>query len=154
MEEWMKLTEMVVSDSKKLADACNVSGAGDEHAFRLILNATNYEERIERKIGEYKVTFKGVPCSILNEIRIGAPITEQTHIIHYKGGTHTIFLFESSKLILQKESLGGTFIYFDQMLKEAKRWASENVVFNSCSNYMEKFKCIIEKKRDERKNFL
>jgi hypothetical protein len=91
------------------------------------------------------VIFKGVPGRVLNETNAG-PIAEETHIIHYKGeGARLILLFKHSKLTLQKENMGEIYSYFDQTLDKAKRYATENVVFNSCSNAVEGFKCKFER---------
>jgi hypothetical protein len=48
IEEWVKETEALANDPKKLFEACKTSGGGDQHTLRLILNTT--EERIERRM--------------------------------------------------------------------------------------------------------
>lgn len=90
-EEWAARTERIVTDPRALSRALATSGGGDQHALREIIGFANYNGLFKRRVGGQELTFKGLPCRLLNETNCVA-ITDDTHVIHYKGGWHPIIL--------------------------------------------------------------
>lgn len=95
MSFWREKTEQIVSNKKLLAEACQQNGAADQHALWGIIGENNFHEQKKRSINGNEILFQGIPCEYLNETR-SVPLTEKTHIIHYKSGWHPILL-ESAK---------------------------------------------------------
>ncbi|MCK4325489.1 hypothetical protein KAW55_01895, partial [bacterium] len=91
MKCWLKRIEEIIANPADFERAKELNGAADQHALSEILNAQNYDGFIEKKIEREAVKFKGVACKYLNETN-SVPITEDTHIIHYKAGWHPIIL--------------------------------------------------------------
>ncbi len=87
--------ERMVTSREQLATAVGSSGAADQHALREIIGFCNYDRTITREVEANGVTrpitFRGEPCSVLNETNC-RPITRNLRIIHYKTGWHPILL--------------------------------------------------------------
>lgn len=90
--EWVRLIEAVVGDPARLEEALKMSGAADQHTLRTLIGfRDNYDGLFERQLAGQTFVFKGVPCRFLNETNC-RPITDDTHVIHYKSGWHRILL--------------------------------------------------------------
>lgn len=143
MDEWVKRVEDTLNNVRALDEANKLSGAADQHVLRLILDTENYDGFIERDICGNTLLFKGVSCKILNETN-SVPITNETHIIHYKAGWHPIVLdgkpFSRNR---PEKTSREMYDYFNQTLNKARQYASENIVFNACDNYVSEFKSTI-----------
>lgn len=91
LEEWGARTKRIVTDRNALSKALALSGDASQHAFREMIGFVNYDNLVGRSIRGRNIVFKGVPCRLLNETN-SVPITDDTHIIHYKAGWHPILL--------------------------------------------------------------
>jgi len=94
MEHWLECTESIIKDPYELKVAIQRNGAADQHALFKILNSVSYDNCLDRNIKDEMIRFKGVNTRYLNETSSG-PITNDTHIIHYKAGWHPIILDEA-----------------------------------------------------------
>ena len=87
---WTQETMNILSDNELKKQATSRSypyGAPDQMAFYRLLNFSLPQET-------YAVSglvIKGVPCALLNETN-SKPVHTETHIIHYKGGWHSILI--------------------------------------------------------------
>ncbi|MGV3531967.1 MAG: hypothetical protein ACO1QR_06320 [Chthoniobacteraceae bacterium] len=91
---WKERTLAILSDPERYRvanDSRNPFGASDQMALHELLGyrlgRTNYEVPVEGGAAR----LRGVPCAILNETN-SCPVSEQTHVIHYKGGWQPILL--------------------------------------------------------------
>lgn len=142
-EEWAARTERIVADPKALSFACNVSGAADQHSLREIIGFANYDGRFIREFAGRDFVFKGVPCQFLNETN-SVPITEDTHIIHYKSGWHPIILrgedFTESRPEHQSREM---YDFWMNTAAQAKRYVAKHVVRHATRQSVERFRQII-----------
>jgi len=82
-EKWRNVTNSIISGRKnKLVSEW---GSADQAALALLLDTDDHSQPIVRD----GVTLKGFPCHYLNETEC-RPITNDTHIIHYKAGWRPI----------------------------------------------------------------
>ncbi|MGV3531518.1 MAG: hypothetical protein ACO1QR_04055, partial [Chthoniobacteraceae bacterium] len=91
---WKEHTLGILSDPARYEvanDSRNPYGASDQMALHEVLGyelgRTDYEVAVEGG----PARLRGVPCAVLNETN-SCPVTEQTHVIHYKGGWQPILL--------------------------------------------------------------
>ncbi len=136
-EQWAGETERIVSDPNALAKALGASGSGDQHAFRRIVGFANYDGLFTRNVGGRDLTFKGVHCSLLNETNC-VPITEETHMIHYKGGWHAILL--EGRPFSTKRPEGECrcmYDYWQIAAEQTNRFVAREVLRASVSRYKE-----------------
>ena len=89
--EWATRTTPIVADRALMAQAKERSGGGTQHSLRSLIGYVNYDRTYERAIAGQTYVLRGLPCHQLNEIR-SVPITDETYIVHYKGGWHPILL--------------------------------------------------------------
>jgi len=91
LREWAARTARIVADRDLLARALKDSGGGDQQALRELIGFANYDRTYTQTIAGQTYVLRGLPCHQLNEVR-SVPITDDTYIIHYKGGWHPILL--------------------------------------------------------------
>ena len=94
VEEWNRRTKAILSNRKRCDTGISISGAPDQHALREIIGWANYDRSIDVSLQGRSLKFRGVECKYLNEGQC-KPISEETHIIHYKSGWHRILLDRS-----------------------------------------------------------
>ena len=139
-EKWASHAEEIVSDEQALAFARRISGAADQHALRQMIGFVNYKELIVRQIAGTGFRFKGVPCEFLNETN-SAPITDNTHIIHYKGGWHPIILHGKDFSKNRPEPASREmYQYWLKTEKEAHSFICKSVLRSAVQKYAETFK--------------
>jgi hypothetical protein len=142
--EWAARTERIVADPAALSFACGVSGGADQHSFRELMGFTNYDGRFRRKVAGRDFVFKGVPCQFLNETN-SVPITEDTHIIHYKGGWQPIILrgqdFSESRPEHQGREMYDLWM---NTSTQAKQYVAKHVVKHAASQCLARFKQLID----------
>lgn len=87
--------EGMIQSKSDFAQAVGASGALDQHALRELIGFCNYDGTFTRPItaaGQTReITFRGVPCRVLNETNC-RPVDADLRIIHYKTGWHPILL--------------------------------------------------------------
>lgn len=142
VQEWADRTNEIIRDKKLLAKACAVNGAADQQSLMDILASTQFDKQIIREVHGHSLLFKGINCEYLNEIR-STPITDKTHIIHYKSGWHPILL-DGQEFTTQRpeESSRMLFDFWKVNLKFANKYFIKNIVFNSCQSHLRRFKKI------------
>ncbi len=93
-QAWRERTLAILSDTERYRLANDVRqpyGASDQMALHELLGFQLGRAEYLAKVGAEQVRLKGVPCAVLNETN-SSPITEATHVIHYKGGWQPILL--------------------------------------------------------------
>jgi len=88
---WIELTERIENDRSQREFARKFSWSAEQHALREIVGFVNYDRVIDVTIADKPLRFKGVEGTYLNETMC-KPISENTHILHYKGGWQTVLL--------------------------------------------------------------
>lgn len=91
---WREETLAILRDParfRRANDPHEPFGAADQMALHEMLGYRAAQTRYAIDIGGERVRFRGEPCEMLNETR-SCPITERTHIIHFKGGWQPILL--------------------------------------------------------------
>lgn len=127
MDLWNEKTEAIVEDHALLDKAVATYGAADQYALAEILNKKIYNDVIEVELDNFLLKFKGVECKYLNETRC-VPITEETHIIHFKAGWHPILLLnEPFTFNRPKESCKEMFLYWYRLYSTALRNSMKKV---------------------------
>ena len=144
MKYWLKCVEEIIANPMDLRIASRLSGAADQHALVEILNTQNYDGFIEKDIEGEIVKFKGVACKYLNETN-SAPITEDTHIIHYKAGWHPIIL-ENAPFTKNRpqEACKEMLDYWQKLYREVTINSVRLFIMASCLKHKEKFVGIVE----------
>jgi FkbM family methyltransferase len=144
MKRWLKLTEKIVANPAKLQVAMKLSGGADQQAFLEILNVHDLDSITDREIDGEKVRFKGIACKYLNETNC-VPITEDTHIIHYKSGWHSILL-EKTPFTKNRpqESCKEMFDYWQRFYQEVTTDSIKFFTLISASKCKGKFVHIID----------
>jgi hypothetical protein len=92
--EWRRQTIAILQDPERYRKANSPDlpyGAGDQMALHEMLGYREGTTAYEMQLGDEKVRLRGESCEYLNETR-SCPITERTHIIHFKGGWQPILL--------------------------------------------------------------
>jgi hypothetical protein len=91
---WREETLAILRDPERFRranDPREPFGAADQMALHEMLGYRAGQTRYEITIAGERVRLRGEPCEVLNETR-SCPITERTHIIHFKGGWQPILL--------------------------------------------------------------
>ena len=91
---WRAETMAILRDSPRLAQANDARlpyGASDQMALHQMLQFTPGQREYVREIDGHTVRFYGEHTDVLNETR-STPLTEQTHVLHFKGGWQPILL--------------------------------------------------------------
>lgn len=81
---WKELTGKLLASSEKLKQQKRNSWGGEDQACLGEMLKNSDFSGFSKKIVYNGIIFQGVPCEELNETRC-VPISEKTHIIHYKG---------------------------------------------------------------------
>lgn len=92
--EWRKKTEQILGNPDLFSQANNKTlpyGGADQMSLQQIIDYS----RTQNAFTFQNLTCKSVHCAILNET-YSRPITENTHIIHYKGGWRDIIFFKGN----------------------------------------------------------
>ncbi len=93
-ERWREETVKILKDPELFNQANDSKlpyGGGDQMSLHQILGYRCGQTTYDCEIAGQRVRFHGEPCEVLNEIR-SVPITDRTHLIHYKGGWQPILL--------------------------------------------------------------
>jgi hypothetical protein len=146
-EEWAARTERIVSNREQLALALQRSGGGDQQAFREIVGFLNYDGTRTCRVAGQDLTVRGFPCEMLNETR-SVPITEKTHIIHYKGGWHPVLL-EGEPFTAQRSEGDSAEMYrfWLSTEREASAFIARQVVGRACALSMRNAECGMRNER-------
>ncbi len=91
---WDKETHRIVNDAELRNKATSRSypyGAPDQMAFFTMIGYEKGKTSYKVSVGTQTLVCSGFPCTLLNETN-SKPITDAMHIIHYKGGWHSILL--------------------------------------------------------------
>jgi hypothetical protein len=137
--EWTQRCEAIVADPPALRRACAQSGAADQHSLREMIGFANYDGRFDRDIAGRKTALRGVPCRLLNETN-SVPISDDTHVIHYKAGWRPI-LFEGARERPGRpaELCGPMLDFFRNATARAERHVARAAVASACSAAAERF---------------
>jgi hypothetical protein len=140
MREWLSQTEHIVAVPRSLSNALECSGAADQHAFRELVGFGEYDRVFQRAIAGNDVVFRGAPCRVLNETNC-VPITEETHVIHYKGGWHNIILkgapFTEHRPEVRCREM---FEFWRQVDREANEALARAIAAHACRNHVDEFR--------------
>lgn len=93
-KNWLTRTLEIINDPALLSRSVSAKfpfGGADQMSFYQIINYTRTIDKYEINLEDKKIIFHGIACGLLNETR-STNITEDTHIIHYKGGWQPILL--------------------------------------------------------------
>lgn len=93
-EAWREHTLAILSDPDRYRlanDSRQPYGASDQMALHELLGFQLGRTDYVAAVGAEQARFRGVPCAVLNETN-SCPVTETTHLIHYKGGWQPILL--------------------------------------------------------------
>lgn len=88
---WIDLTEKIEANQHQREFARIFSWSAEQHALREMVGFVNYDRTIEINIEGQLVRFKGIEGTYLNETTC-KPVSENTHIVHYKGGWQPVLL--------------------------------------------------------------
>jgi len=139
LKQWLSLTEDIIHDPIRLENAIKENGAADQQALYEMLNSNEFASVIEATIQDVPIRFKGVPCKYLNETN-SVPITEDTHIIHYKAGWQPILLegapFTKNRGMRECKPM---YDLWHQVYRKAGKRAVEAFVLDSCEKFKSKF---------------
>ena len=139
LREWTERCERIASNPAALRQACNQSGAADQHALREMIGFANYDGVFRRDVGGTEFVLHGVPCRLLNETN-SVPITDETHVIHYKAGWRPI-LFEGAKegRGRSEASCREMLRFWSEVVGDAERKIARTLVETSCADKAERF---------------
>jgi hypothetical protein len=93
-EMWLEHTIKIVNDEQLMRQAISSEfpyGGADQMALHRILDYDTARDSYEIRTLEGTLTLVALPCSILNETN-SRPVTEEMHILHYKGGWRDVLL--------------------------------------------------------------
>lgn len=93
-KKWLEETLLILNNNFLISLAMSTKhpfGGADQMSFYKILNYSKKNDQYKIAIDNQKITFKGIPCDILNETT-STKIKKTAHIIHYKGGWQPILL--------------------------------------------------------------
>jgi len=141
--EWVTRIEKIISNQQDLNLALVRSGAADQHALREIIGYINYDRPFIRQINGEEYLFRGVNCQLLNETNCSV-ISEDTHVIHYKGGWHPLILEKKGYSVNRpKERCQEMHLKWLDMTEQVEKLLCETLVINSVKEGYEKFKAIL-----------
>lgn len=144
MKHWLNRTEEIIANPVDFKKAIEVNGAADQQALFEILATKDYDGFVERNIEGEMVKFKGIACKYLNEINC-VPITEDTHIIHYKAGWHPILLENASFTKNRpQEACKEMFDYWQRLYRGAVTNSVRQFALTSGLRHKESFVCIMD----------
>lgn len=92
--KWLEETLKIINSKELLKKAMSTDypfGGADQMAFYNLVNYDRNKKEYEITLKDKKIKALAVPCSILNETR-SVEISENMHIIHYKGGWQMMLL--------------------------------------------------------------
>lgn len=92
---WREKTQVVLNNPLLFSQANDIKlhyGGADQMSLQQILNYSIEKNTYTLPLSSVPIHFTGVECAHLNETYSG-PITENTRIIHYKGGWRDILFF-------------------------------------------------------------
>lgn len=92
---WRKETQKILNDPILFSQANNKTlhyGGADQMSFQKILDYSFGKANYTIQINNTPLHFFGIHCKFLNET-YSVPITQETRIIHYKGGWRDILFF-------------------------------------------------------------
>ena len=139
MKKWLKYTERIIDNYKYFKKDLKTYGASDQCALQEIIKIKDYYKTVQRKIEGETFKFKGVLCTFLNETECKS-ITKNTHILHYKGGWHKIFLEEGSFTKKRPiETCKKMFNYWVKNYKKIVEISLKFFVFESSKKYLEQY---------------
>ncbi len=93
-KQWLEKTIEILENKKLLQKATSLEypfGGADQMAFYNLISYEKTKAHFETVLDGRTVRVKAVACSVLNETR-STMITNDTHIVHYKGGWQMILL--------------------------------------------------------------
>lgn len=93
-KKWHSETKKILSDPLLRARATSSSypyGAPDQMAFYTLIEFKRGSTEYAVTVGGKRLRCKGLPCELLNETN-SRPLNDRMHIIHYKGGWHSILI--------------------------------------------------------------
>ncbi len=92
--EWAKKTDVILADPslKRMSISRQYPyGAPDQMALNQLIGYSRDKTIYTVTIDGFDISVHGIPCNTLNETN-SCPITDDMHVIHYKGGWHSILL--------------------------------------------------------------
>jgi hypothetical protein len=139
MRLWLKMTEETIENPVEFEEGIKINGGISQHTFAKIINTQSYDGITERNINGKAIRFKGVECKYLNETNC-VPITQDTHIIHYKGGWHPILLenkpFSKNR---PEDTCKEMFEYWGKIYRKVTKTSMQKFVLESCKENEKEF---------------
>lgn len=93
--QWREKTQAILNDPTLFAQANDKKlhyGGADQMSLQQLLNYSIEKNSYTLPTAALPLQFTGVDCEYLNET-YSRPVTEKTHVIHYKGGWRDILFF-------------------------------------------------------------
>jgi len=156
IQHWCHQIEQIFRNPKELSLARARGGAPDQYALMKLLypqtapaphQTITVEERAELydgtrtiKLNGESLLVQGFNCTYLNETHC-VPITEHTHVIHYKSGWHKILLDGSTFTHHRPEnSCREMFDYWRSASAKAAQQAAESVLLSINNSQVEHYR--------------
>lgn len=144
-EDWIAMMTATLRDRDATRSAQEFSGAVDQHTLRELIGFVNYDKEGVYKAADYEIRHKGINCELLNEVNC-RPITDRTHVIHYKGGWHPILLekheFSSNR---PQQTCEEMYMYWTEWQTASEARLAQNLVMNSAAEHLNEFEEVLVK---------
>jgi len=108
--------EILRGNKKQRSNFTRLWGGEDQAALGDILGTRNRKSYSEGVVSNC-ILFQGFPCEELNETRC-VPITEKTHIIHYKGWWHQVLVSGEFSSARPQKKCAEMYKFWKQTLEE------------------------------------
>ncbi len=139
LDAWAQRTTEINNDPKLREQATTRAfpfGAPDQMAWWNMISFEKGTNKYKISIKNTELTIRGFSCQELNETN-SCPITDITHIIHYKGGWHSILIdgtgFTSKR---SREDSWEMYLLYLQTYKDALWYAAQSLPFRKLPKHM------------------
>jgi hypothetical protein len=133
LDVWARRTTEIITTPALREQATGPShpyGGPDQMAWWELIGFDRTKNDYVVQSGDEALRIKGFPCSELNETR-SCPVTNDTHIIHYKGGWHPILMDGTGFTVNRpRNDSWQMYLLYLQTYREASRYAAEKLPAN------------------------